>query len=83
MNAIIITADTIYEPWTDGHAVGFKVTRIHDGAIGYIYLNPSVNESGGPDDTPAVFIYQGGHGDPSIDSAENWYAIGDHTFTQG
>jgi hypothetical protein len=54
---------TLYEPWTNGYAVGFKATRQSDGQVEYIYLNPS----GGSDDTVAtVFIYQG-KGDVVID----------------
>lgn len=52
-----------YEPWSDGHAVGFKITC--NGKVSYIYLNPS---SGG--DSPDVFVYTGTEGDPSQDSPD-------------
>lgn len=55
-----------YEPWTDGYAIGFKVTR-DDGKVDYIYLVPSNNEDGS--DEPNVFIYSGHHGDPAHDMA--------------
>ena len=75
------TADTIYTPWTDGYAVGFRCERKTDGAVGYIYLNPSNNEDGGPDDTPCVFVYAGIHGDPSADGAQCYIsADGDHAY---
>ena len=55
----------IYRPWTDGYAVGFKVTR-EDGKVEYIYFNPSNNDDGSDD--PNVFVYTGEHGDPSQDT---------------
>jgi hypothetical protein len=58
---------TVFEPWTDGFAVGFKVTREGRG-VQFVYLNPSLDdgtEKGGDDGT--VFLYQGPAGDPSVD----------------
>lgn len=49
-----------YEPWSDGHAVGFKCTC--NGTVTYIYLNPS-----GGGDSPDVFVYMGDEGDPGQD----------------
>jgi hypothetical protein len=54
-----------YHAWTDGHAIGYKVTR-DDGKVEYVYLNPSGNDDGSDD--PNVFVYSGEHGDPSRDS---------------
>ena len=50
------------EPWTDGHAVGFKYTD-PKGEARYLYLNPS-----GGGDSPDVFVYDGESGDPGQDS---------------
>lgn len=58
---------TTYEPWTDGHAVGFRCTR--NGQTHYIYLNPSESEG-----SPDVFLYQGTHGNPAADYPEHFYA---------
>ncbi len=55
-----------YEPWCDGYAVGFRCVR-SDGAVTYVYLNPSDNEDGS--DVPNVFVYDGAQGDPSRDGA--------------
>ena len=68
----VIDGDVTYTPWTDGYAVGFRMTR-DDGTVSYIYLNPS-DRDGEPDDTPAVFLYQGPHGHPAEDDAAHWYA---------
>lgn len=63
---------TDYEPWTDGHAIGFKVTMA-DGLVRYVYLNPSHNED--PAEDPCVFVYLGDHGEPDRDSAEHYYNV--------
>jgi hypothetical protein len=63
-----------YEPWTDGHAVGFRCTRVADGAVEYIYLNPS-QTGGDPHVTPDVFLYQGPNGDPAQDPAHAYYEV--------
>lgn len=57
---------TTYEPWSDGVAVGFKVTRAANGLVEYVYLNPSGEDSDGQ---PNVFFYQGNKGDPGEDIA--------------
>lgn len=53
-----------YEPWTDGHAVGFRVTH-KDGRVEFVYLNPSSDID--QDDYENVFLYVGPHGDPGED----------------
>lgn len=65
--------EVTYEPWTDGYAVGFKVTHTPTGTVEYIYLNPSNNEDNS--DVPNVFIYQGTEGDPAFDSAFHHYTV--------
>lgn len=50
-----------FEPWSDGHGVGFRCTV--NGKVSFIYLNPSTG-GGSPD----VFVYQGETGDPFHDS---------------
>ena len=57
--------EVTYEPWTDGYAVGFKVTHLPTETVEYIYLNPSNNE--GNEDVPNVFIYQGPNGRADMD----------------
>jgi hypothetical protein len=42
-----------WEPWTDGWAVGFKVTA-PDGRVEHVYLNPS---SESDDGVSTVFLY--------------------------
>jgi hypothetical protein len=64
-----------FEPWTDGHAVGFRVTRHADNAVGYVYLNPSTDTWSDGDFNPDAFVYSGVHGDPARDSAHHFYSI--------
>jgi hypothetical protein len=55
---------TRYEPFTDGWAVGFKVTP-PDGVVQWLYLNPSSEDPGGEPCTSNVFLYHDedeGHG---------------------
>lgn len=61
-----VTADGVsYELWTDGYAVGFKVTHLASMAVEYVYLNPS---SASDDGQPTVFLYHGAAGDPAADA---------------
>jgi hypothetical protein len=53
-----------YEQWSDGMMVGYRVTR-EDGAVEFIYFNPSDNYDGFDD--PNVFVYIGPYGDPAMD----------------
>src|SRR5881397_1379102 len=53
-----------FDPWTDGHAVGFKVTRHSDNAVSYVYLNPSTETWSDGEFHPDVFVYMGPDGDP-------------------
>jgi hypothetical protein len=75
---MIVTRTTKYEPWARDGAVGCKVTRLSDGAVGYVYLNPSFDED--PETKPDVFVYTGPHGDPAQDSAWHYYAMDDDVF---
>lgn len=61
---------TTYESWTDGYAIGFKVER--GGKIEYIYLNPSRDDDA---DQPNVFVYQGEHGTPALDTPVHHYLV--------
>lgn len=63
-------SEITYTPWTDGHAVGFKVTQ-PNGDESYVYLNPSQTD-GGPDSTPDVFVIQGVTGESDQDMAQVW-----------
>lgn len=62
---------TTWEPWTDGHAVGFKVTT-PDGHGQYVYLNPS---SESDDGKPNVFLYHGPTGKPDLDGPVTYVDI--------
>ncbi len=55
---------TAFAPWESDGLVGFKVTE-KNGAISYIYLNPS---SESDDGVSNVFLYQGSDGDPGTDA---------------
>lgn len=59
---VVQTPTTKWEPWTDGHAVGFKATHT-DGRVRYVYLNPSQDDPEDEDDVPTVFLYEDAHGD--------------------
>lgn len=59
---VVQTPTTKWEPWTDGHAVGFKATHT-DGRVRYVYLNPSQDDPEDEDDVPTVFLYEDEHGD--------------------
>ncbi len=61
---------TIYEPWTDGYALGFRVTD-SKARVSYVYLNPSSEDSEGKSNT---FLYIGLTGDPGLDTPECWVA---------
>jgi hypothetical protein len=58
----------VYEPWTNGYAVGFKATH-QDGRVEYIYLNPS---SADDDGAAIVFLYVGPTGDPEGDAPSTY-----------
>lgn len=64
-----------FEPWSDGHALGFKVTRHEDGAVSYVYLNPSTDTWSNGKFNPDVFVYTGTHGDPANDFPNHYYNI--------
>jgi hypothetical protein len=70
-----------YEPWTNGHAVGFRceyVTSDGHTNVEYVYLNPSTTGDG--DDKPNVFLYQGVAGDPAFDTPQHWYSPYDYSL---
>lgn len=54
-----------FEAWTDGHAVGFKVTS-PGREPRYVYLNPSDADDTG---SAVAFLYAGDHGVPDQDDA--------------
>lgn len=73
-NIVTSTPDGVpvtYEPWTDGRAVGYKITS--GDRVEFLYLNPSNTDDG--DDVPNVFLYHGTHGDPSLDGADHHYLV--------
>ncbi len=55
----------LYEPWTDGWAVGFRC-KAPDGRVEYVYLNPSGGNAYS-DEAGNVFLYHGYEGDPAVD----------------
>ncbi len=64
VTTVISAEGHTFEPWTDGHALGFKVTHAQTGRVQHVYLNPS----GGDDEGACtVFLYTG-DGDPTKDS---------------
>lgn len=64
----IVTEDGYtHEPWTDGYAVGYKVTD-PDGSVQYIYLNAASNEG-------CPFLYIGAAGDPDQDVPAHHYNL--------
>jgi cephalosporin-C deacetylase-like acetyl esterase len=72
----IITPDCTYEPWTDGHAVGYRVMRGE--RVEYIYLNPSGETDDGQ---PTVFVYHGTAGDSSEDRPVTHFEVLTHDIT--
>lgn len=70
-NEPVVTATVTYKPWTDGYAVGYKVTRHADGEVSYIYFNPSFDDES--ISHPDVFVYIGTEGDPQQDEAVHYY----------
>lgn len=68
--------DVTYTPWTDGHAVGFKVSY-PDRPDSYVYLNPTMNDDNAPDEEtfPVVFVYTGPAGKPWADSPEDFHTV--------
>lgn len=58
-----------YQPWTDGHAVGFRATH-PDGRVEYLLLNPTSDSDNGE---PNIFLYHGGG--PSIHDEGEWIIL--------
>lgn len=65
----------IFEPWTDGHAVGFKVTRCADNKVGYVAINPSQDTWSDGKFHPDVFVYTGTSDDISMNEPLHFYNI--------
>jgi hypothetical protein len=61
---VVSTEGVLYQPWTDGYAVGFKATH-PDGRVEFVYLNPS---SESDDGQPTVFLYRGTAGTAEQDA---------------
>lgn len=61
-----------WQPFIDHNEgrVGYKATRLSDGAETFIYLNPSES---GDDGEPDVFIYSGDTNDPVFDAPLHFY----------
>lgn len=73
--------EVIYEPWTNGYAIGFRVTHMPTNTVEYIYINPSDNDDN--QDSPNVFIYQGLQGDPSMDGPVHHYTVLEEVTSSG
>ena len=67
----IVNGDVTWEPWTNGHAVGFRATNKKTGAVQYVYLNPS----GSGDSSPDVFVYMDEFGDPAENPSPEIYLV--------
>lgn len=53
-----------FTPWTDGTAVGFRVTRAQDERVEYVILNPSSGQDGADSDGRGdVFVYHAAYAD--------------------
>lgn len=63
----------VYEPWSNGWSVGFRCVA-PDGAVDYVYLNPS---GGGEPALGTVFAYQGPEGDAGADDALCHFVVHD------
>lgn len=61
--------NVVWEPFITDNLVGYKVTRLSDGAVTYVYMNPSTSGDNGPD----VFVYNGSRCDPVYDRAETFF----------
>lgn len=68
--AICTDEGAVWMPWTDGHAIGFRVLR-PDGRMDHLYLNPS--DSTG-EDAAVAFVYTGPYGDPDSDEVTAHYS---------
>lgn len=73
---ILTPEGVLYEPWTDGHAVGFKVTA-DDRPTTYVYLNPSGETDTHNVDDSDVFVYHGLGGHPAVDQSVCYVNIWD------
>jgi hypothetical protein len=65
LNTVKSEEGHVFEPWTDGWAVGFKVTHAVTGDVRYVYLNPSSDDD--PTGDANVFLYTGPAGDSPTD----------------
>jgi hypothetical protein len=65
LNTVKSEEGHVFEPWTDGWAVGFKVTHAVTGDVRYVYLNPSSDDD--PTGDANVFLYTGAAGDSATD----------------
>jgi hypothetical protein len=65
LNTVKSEEGHVFEPWTDGWAVGFKVTHAVTGDVRYVYLNPSSDDD--PTGDANAFLYTGPAGDSATD----------------
>jgi hypothetical protein len=63
---VLTTEGVVFEPWTDGYAVGFKVSY-PDRPTTYVYLNPSGETDTHDVNDSDVFVYRGLGGHPKVD----------------
>lgn len=69
--AVIDESGHVFEPWTDGRAIGYRVTS-PAGAVEYIYLNPW-GRTNMADAT--VVLYIGDAGRPDTDKARKLFGL--------
>lgn len=70
LDAPVDAGNAEYEPFLEDGMVGYRVTHHDTGRVRFVYFNPS--ECHG-DEEPAVFVYVGEHGNPSLDGAAHHY----------
>ncbi len=63
------TPQVEWEPFVLNGVAGFRCTRTSDGAVTYIYLNPSTQGEGEPD----VFVCEGPTPDPAHGGTLHYY----------
>jgi hypothetical protein len=62
-----------FTPWTNGYAVGFRVTRKQDGRVEYVLLNPSSGHDRPDfDGRGDVFVYHAADVPDGVDPMDDW-----------
>lgn len=76
---IVTEEGATFTPWTDGRAVGYKITA--EGKLDmYIYLNPSSETDTGEIEDSDVFVYRGDTGYADLDEPQCFVNVWDPKF---